>query len=191
MSGARTVPSVAPVEQRKPGRVVYRTLCEKHGVEYGREMVPATQEHESYLIGNCSRCLEEARIHAEWEEKLSSLHAEVKAETDAQCNAEEGRASRILELAHQAMNEERIKRFEKWCLEEERIFAFLQADFIARADSEDRERMDAENIEKRRVAFFEERKAVAAQADAEIQKTLDTERERRAKNSLAAWVPFT
>jgi len=191
MSDGRPVPSVAPAGGgNKPQRAIYRTVCEKHNLEYGRELVASTPEHESYLLGNCPRCLEDARIFAEWEEKLTALGAEIKAETDAQCEAESGRPGRITEMGFALMDEDRAKRFAEWKQNEDEHFAALVADYLAYADNQDRARIDGENIEKRRIAYFEQQRSIKAQADAELQAKLDADREQKAKEALASWVTF-
>jgi hypothetical protein len=184
------VEAVRPVGASKPQRVIYRTLCEECGAEYGRELVPSTPQHESYLIGNCPCREEKLRIRLAWEEKVNALHAEVRTETDVQCTVEEGRPDRVRELADALKNEDRARRAEEFFQREDEHFALRDADYLAFADSEDRARIDSENIEKRRLAFFEEQRNVKAQADAELQAKLDADREAKAKAALASWVPM-
>lgn len=188
MSDGRPVQAVAPVGASRPGRVVYRTVCPIDGTEYGRELVPATPNHESYLINNCPKCEERLRIRLAWEDKVSTIQKEVEMETEQFCAAEEGRQARLRELADSFKNEDRAKRAEEFFKREDEHFALRDADYFAFADSQDKARIDAENIEKRRFVFFEEQRGKAQAADAELQKKLDADREQKAKEALASWV---
>lgn len=174
----------------KAGRVVYASHCDIHDVNYGRELVPSTPAHESYLLGNCPRCEEDVRIRLAWKQEVLRIASEVKAETDQFCASEEGRQERLIEMKEELKNEDRAKRAEEFFKREDEHFALQDADYLAYVDSQDKGRIDAENIEKRRIAFFEQQQGLKAQADAELQKKLDEDRERKAKEALASWVTF-
>jgi hypothetical protein len=194
VSDGRPVQSIAPVASSKPGRAIYRTICERGHVdangqplEYGREMVPATQGHESYLVGNCPKCFEEVRIRAEWEELVSSVYDKVRAESNSELVADEGSAARISQRAQELELAERTARLEQFLQDEDVYFSKRQANYIATAENEELEQLDALKIEFLREKFVESRKAVPIEANAELQTKLDGDRELRAKSFLASF----
>lgn len=106
MSAATTTP--------KPGRAVYPTVCPIHKLEYGRELVPSTPGHESYLIGNCPKCEQVARIEEIWESGKEARFAQVNEEAERQIAADESFTASIKELAQAWLSEDIQPLVDKW-----------------------------------------------------------------------------
>jgi hypothetical protein len=170
-------------------RETTRERCLIHGLEFGQERLrnPETREWGPWLpplAAGCSECakelsaqLERERSEQQWAEEIyPRMKADIFAESNARADAEEGWAERIAALADSRMP----RVFEEW-------WAANRPGFIACADNEERMRIDDEIISERRARFFEEQKAVAGKASAELQAKLEAEREQRIKESLGSW----
>jgi hypothetical protein len=195
MSEGAPVKLTPSTQPQGASRITRRDRCTVHvdgsgnPVEWGQVYVRGTNEQEAYWDPPyCPQCVEEFRLQKEFEEvKLPALVAEIKTETDAECAAESGRAERIAEMAQEFMTADRAKRFDEWSKQQDAHFATMRAEYIAFADSQDRAEKDAEKIAARRAKFFEQRKNVAAEADAELVKQLDERREKAMKESLGSF----
>lgn len=161
-------------------REIRRGSCNVHGLDYGQERRREHGQHWSpWMPEGCPQCCEALRVARDQEEtrrkfneeELPLLKGRIKAETDSDCETEERRQERIIARAEELAAENRMLYY----AEQMRHFA----EYIARADSEDRVRRDFEKIEALIQQRIEERAAVAAQADASLQQNLDGERDRK------------
>lgn len=97
-----------------PGRQVYPATCPIHRIEYGRQLVPSTPQHESYLVGNCPKCEPRLRRELEWDEEKPARLEEVSREVDGLIAADEGYEARRNELARTWLSEDAQSLVDKW-----------------------------------------------------------------------------
>lgn len=167
-------------------REVAARACSRHNTIFNQSRVRerSGEQWGPWFPPECPECaaatvqrLEREHAEQKWkDEVLPTLTAEIIAESDRQCDAEEGRAERIRAQAEAKMP----GVFAEW-------FALNLPGFIAREDSEDRAAKDAEIIERRKAKFFETLLERAAQTNVERQTKLDSEREQRVKESLSTF----
>ncbi len=168
-------------------REVCARACERHNVAFNQSRTRAGsgQQWGPWCPPECPQCTEETKQRLEREERdrkfneevLPEIKAEILAESDRECDAEEGRDELTRALAEAQMP----GVFAEW-------WALNLRGFIARADSEDRAAKDAKIIARRREEFFAQEEAAADRARSELQVKLGAERERKIKESLASWM---
>ena len=88
-------------------RSIRRTICEKHGIEFGQELIPHSQEHESVWVPvMCRNCEEELRNKLRADEELAAQVAEITAEAERRIAADPDHAKKIQEFAAKDLTEE-------------------------------------------------------------------------------------
>ena len=134
-----------------PGRVVRRTRCAAHGVEFGQVLDPGVpgQRQAEWLPPQCPQCEKELREKILATEELERQTEEIDAETDRRCAADAERAERIRVAVEVDMAEEVAKLLTEF-------YAMRRGEYEIWHENEDWQRIAAEVKEEKRTEISEQ-----------------------------------
>ena len=118
------------------GRAIRRTICAKHGVDFGQSYDPGVpgQRESMWLPPNCPKCEEEIRQRIEADAEIAGLEGELIEETNRRAENDPGRDERIDAAVEADMREQAMQYVAEF-------YAMRRAEFEQYHAGKDWERM--------------------------------------------------